>query len=43
MHIDGRTANLQPLAVAKLLAKIAAKETPDLVIVGKQVNGRRVL
>ena len=31
-------ANLQPLAVAKLLAKIAAKENPDLVIVGKQVR-----
>jgi electron transfer flavoprotein beta subunit len=27
---------LQPLAVAKLLQKIVQKETPDLVILGKQ-------
>src|ERR671929_2341940 len=29
-------AELQPLAVAKLLAAVAAKEKPDLVICGKQ-------
>ena len=29
-------AELQPLAVAKLLTAIVAKETPDLVILGKQ-------
>ena len=29
-------AELQPLAVAKLLAKIAEKEAPDVVILGKQ-------
>ncbi len=28
--------NLEPLAVAKLLASIAKKESPDLIIVGKQ-------
>ncbi|MFW8566772.1 electron transfer flavoprotein subunit beta/FixA family protein [Orrella sp. 11846] len=29
-------AELQPLAVAKLLKELAAKETPDLIILGKQ-------
>ena len=29
-------ADLQPLAIAKLLAKIAEREQPGLVIVGKQ-------
>src|SRR4029450_13580162 len=29
-------AELQPLAVAKLLAAVAKKESPDLVILGKQ-------
>jgi len=29
-------AEIQPLAAAKLLAAIAAKESPDLVILGKQ-------
>jgi len=28
--------NLEPLAVAKLLASIAKKESPDLIVVGKQ-------
>lgn len=27
---------LQPLAVAKLLAKVAEKEAPDLLMLGKQ-------
>merc|ERR1712151_942902 len=27
---------LQPLAVAKLLAKVVEKETPDMVLLGKQ-------
>jgi electron transfer flavoprotein beta subunit len=27
---------LQPLAVAKLLAKVAERETPDLFLLGKQ-------
>lgn len=29
---------LQPLGVAKLLAKIVEQEKPDLVLLGKQVN-----
>ena len=29
-------AELQPLAVAKLLAKVAEKEEPDLLMLGKQ-------
>ena len=29
-------AELQPLAVAKLLARIAEKEAPDLCLLGKQ-------
>ena len=34
---DKDYANLQPLAVAKLLAKVAEEEKADIVIVGKQV------
>lgn len=30
--------DLQPLAVAKIFAKIAATETPDLVLLGKLVR-----
>ena len=30
--------NLQPLAVAKLLAKVAEEEKADIVILGKQVS-----
>lgn len=30
-------ADLQPLAVAKLLAKLVEKENPDLLLLGKQV------
>ncbi len=29
-------AELQPLAVAKLLAKVAEREEPDLLMLGKQ-------
>jgi electron transfer flavoprotein beta subunit len=29
-------AEVEPLAVAKMLAKVAAEETPGLVILGKQ-------
>jgi len=35
LHVETETA-LQPLAVAKLLQKIVERETPDLVILGKQ-------
>lgn len=31
-------AELQPLAVSKLLAKVVEMEKPELVILGKQVN-----
>lgn len=31
-------AELQPLAVSKLLAKVVEIEKPELVILGKQVN-----
>lgn len=34
-------AALQPLAVAKLLAKVTAQEKPDLVILGKLVHFSR--
>ena len=34
---DKDYANLQPLAVAKLLAKVAEEEKADIVILGKQV------
>ena len=32
------SGTLQPLAVAKLLAKISDKEKPDIVLLGKQVR-----
>lgn len=31
-------ADLQPLAVAKLLAKLVEKENPELLLLGKQVK-----
>jgi electron transfer flavoprotein beta subunit len=34
--VDTGTVDLQPLAVAKLLAAVVKKETPQLVILGKQ-------
>ena len=33
------TATLEPLAVAKLFAKIAEEEKPDIILLGKQVRG----
>ena len=33
------TATLEPLAVAKLFAKIAEEENPDIILLGKQVRG----
>ena len=30
--------DIQPLAVAKIFAKLVEKEKPDLVILGKQVS-----
>ncbi len=35
---DQEYSGLQPLAVAKLMAKIVEEEKVDLVLVGKQVN-----
>ncbi len=35
IHVDCSTA-LQPLAVARVLAKVAADEKPDLILTGKQ-------
>ena len=35
VHVQTDT-ELQPLAVAKLLAKIAQREAPDLCLLGKQ-------
>lgn len=35
IHVE-TDAELQPLAVAKLLAKLVAKEQPEMVILGKQ-------
>ena len=32
------TATLEPLAVAKLFAKIAEEEKPDIILLGKQVR-----
>jgi electron transfer flavoprotein beta subunit len=34
--VDAGTADLEPLAVAKVLAAVIAEEKPDLVIMGKQ-------
>ena len=33
------SATLEPLAVAKIFAKIAAEEKPDIILLGKQVRG----
>jgi electron transfer flavoprotein beta subunit len=33
---DAQAAGLEPLAVAKLLAAVVARERPDLVVMGKQ-------
>lgn len=32
------TSSLEPLAVAKLFAKIADEEKPDIILLGKQVT-----
>jgi electron transfer flavoprotein beta subunit len=37
VHIS-TDADLQPLAVAKLLAKLVDKEKPHLLLLGKQVS-----
>ena len=40
IHVElpkGTEQDLQPLAVAKLFAKLVEREKPDLVILGKQV------
>ena len=42
IHVDVPPAEydlLQPLAVAKLLAKVTQQEKSDIVILGKQVDG----
>lgn len=35
---DKEYEGLQPLAVAKLLAKVVEQEKPDIVLLGKQVR-----
>ena len=38
---DGKdTATLEPLAVAKIFAKIAEEEKPNIILLGKQVSSR---
>ena len=34
---DKDTATLEPLAVAKMFAKVAETEKPDIILLGKQV------
>lgn len=36
IHVITQQAELEPLAVAKLLAAVAKKEAPALVVLGKQ-------
>ena len=40
IHVEvpaGTESDIQPLAVAKIFAKLVEKEKPDFVILGKQV------
>lgn len=36
IHVECDEKNLEPLAIAKMLAGVAAKEEPDLILLGKQ-------
>jgi len=36
IHVSCDEENLEPLAIAKMLAAVAAKEEPDLILLGKQ-------
>lgn len=38
IHVQTESADVQPLAVAKLLAAAARQEQPGLVLLGKQVS-----
>jgi hypothetical protein len=39
IHVE-HDGHLTPLGVAKILAKVSEKETPDVVLMGKQVSAR---